>query len=160
VRTVYWVAKYLQYIAGAGVIALMLLQVANMVGRVIFGSPIQGTTDIGSYMLLVVTALGLGWAALEGRHIKVDLVTDRLPAKARLAIAVVILTITLGVVIYVTYVNAWAALTWPERTTSVLKIPYKPFRLLLSLGFGVLGLCTLVVLVNTIRSRDGSSHES
>jgi TRAP-type C4-dicarboxylate transport system permease small subunit len=131
-----------------------------MVGRVIFGSPIQGTTDIGSYMLLVVTALGLGWAALEGRHIKVDLVTDRLPAKARLAIAVVILTITLGVVIYVTYVNAWAALTWPERTTSVLKIPYKPFRLLLSLGFGVLGLCTLVVLVNTIRSRDGSSHES
>lgn len=160
VKVVYWVAKYLQYIAAAGLLALMVLQVANMAGRVIFHSPIEGTTDLGSYMLLVITALGLGWAALEGRHIRVGLLTDHLPARAQFVIELIVMTITLGVVIYLTYVNAWAALTWPHRTSSVLKIPYEPFRLILAGGFGVLSLCTFVVIVNTIRDRDRGNHES
>lgn len=159
-KIIHLVAKYLQYIAAAGLIVLMVLQVANMAGRVFFRTPIQGTTDLGSYMLLVIVALGLGWAALEGRHIKVSLLTDHLPTKVQFVIELVVLTIILGVVVFLTYVNAWAGITWPERYSSVLKIPYEPFRLIFAAGFGVLSLCTFVVLINTIRERDRFGHES
>ncbi len=40
------------------------------------------------------------------------------------------LTITLESNNEAAYVNAWAGLTWPQRTTSVLKILYMPFRIL------------------------------
>ncbi len=99
-QIIYLVARYLQYIAAADLLVLMLLQVANMSGRLFFGSPIKGTTDLGSYMLLVIAALGFGWAALESRLIKVTLVTDRrLPAKVQYYLELVILSIIFVVVV-------------------------------------------------------------
>jgi TRAP-type C4-dicarboxylate transport system permease small subunit len=159
-RIVYRVAEYLQYIAAVALVVLMMLQVANMVGRMIFDTPLQGTTDLGSYMLLVVVSLGLGWAALEGRHIKVGLVVDMLPAKARFIVDTSILIITLAVVVYVAYVNLWAAATWPPRYSSVLKIPYTPFRYIFGAGFAVLGMCTLVVIIEKLRRGIRGDHES
>lgn len=159
-KIIHAAAKYLQYIAAAGLVVLMMLQVANMAGRLLFSAPIEGTTDLGSYMLLVITALGFGWAALEGRHIKVNLLTDHIPAKPRFVLEMCILTMILAVVVYLTYVNAWAGITWPERSSSVLKIPYKPFRLILAGGFGVLSVCTLVVMIKTFRSGKSSDDES
>ncbi len=159
-QIIYLVARYLQYIAAAGLLVLMLLQVANMSGRLFFGSPIKGTTDLGSYMLLVIAALGFGWAALESRHIKVTLVTDRLPAKVQYYLELVILSIIFVVVVYLTYVHAWAAFTWPPRSSSVLNIPFTPFRFILAGGFGVLSVCTLVVVVEHLLKRNKNSHES
>ena len=159
-KTVYSVAKYLQYIAAAGLVVLMMLQVVNMAGRVFLGRPVEGTTDLGSYMLLVVVSLALGWAALEGRHIKVGLVMDLLPRRLQWFIDAVILLIILGVVIYVAYLNILAGLTWPPRSTSVLSIPYNPFRLILGGGFGVLSICTIVVIIEHFKNRNRRHHES
>ena len=162
-KIIYGIAKYLQYIAAAGLVVLMMLQVANMVGRYFFQSPIQGTTDLGSYMLLVIVSLGLGWAALEGRHIKVGLIMDRVPPKARFIIDNVVLLVTLAVVVYVAYLNLLAGATWPPRVSSVLKIPYNPFRIFFGCGFAVLGACTLVVIIENFRglmSKKRGGHES
>lgn len=162
-KTIYGIAKYLQYIAAAGLVVLMMLQVANMVGRYFFQSPIQGTTDLGSYMLLVIVSLGLGWAALEGRHIKVGLIMDRVPPKARFIIDNVVLLVTLAVVVYVAYLNLLAGTTWPARFSSVLKIPYNPFRILFGCGFAVLSVCTLVVIIENFRglmNKRRGGHES
>ena len=162
-KTIYGIAKYLQYIAAAGLVVLMMLQVANMVGRYFFQSPIQGTTDLGSYMLLVIVSLGLGWAALEGRHIKVGLVMDKVPATARFIIDNIVLMVTLAVVVYVAYLSILAGATWPARFSSVLKIPYNPFRILFGCGFGVLGVCTVVVIIEDLRglaNKKRGDHES
>lgn len=159
-RIVYRFAEYLQYVAAGALLVLMMLQVANMVGRMFFNTPLQGTTDLGSYMLLVVVSLGLGWAALEGRHIKVGLVVDKLPAKTRFISDTIILMMILGVVVYMAYINIWAAATWPPRYSSVLKLPYAPFRYIFGVGFAVLGMCTLVVIIEKIRGGIRGEHES
>ncbi|MBN1631331.1 MAG: TRAP transporter small permease [Thermoleophilia bacterium] len=162
-KLIYGIAKYLQYIAAAGLVVLMMLQVANMVGRYFFNAPIQGTTDLGSYMLLVIVSLGLGWAALEGRHIKVGLVMDRLPTKAQFVIDNIVLVVIFAVVVYVAYLNILAGATWPARVSSVLKIPYQPFRFIFGGGFGILGLCTVVVIIENFRKlgdEKRGDHES
>ena len=161
-KTIYGTAKTLHYIAAAGLLVLMVLQVANMIGRS-FGAPLQGTTDLGSYLLLVITSLGLGWAALERRHIKVGLVMDLLPSRAQLIIDTVILTIIAVVSAFVAYLNIEAGITWPPRSSSVLNIPYEPFRYVFGAGFGVLAVCTALTIVENFRSLGRSrrgSHES
>ena len=149
-KAIHGTAKALHYIAAAGLIVLMLLQVANMIGRLL-GAPLQGTTDLGSYLLLVITSLGLGWAALERRHIKVGLVMDLLPSRVQLVTDTVILIIICAVSAFVSYLNIQAGITWPPRFSSVLDLPYEPFRYIFGAGFGVLALCTLLTIVENFR---------
>ena len=104
-KIIYGTAKTLHYLAAAGLLVLMVLQVANMIGRYFFNSPIQGTTDLGSYMLLIITALGLGWAALERRHISVGLVMDLFPSRVQLVTDTIILTMICAVSAFVSYLN-------------------------------------------------------
>jgi TRAP-type C4-dicarboxylate transport system permease small subunit len=114
-------------------------------------------------MLLVITSLGLGWAALERRHIKVGLVMDLLPSRAQLVIDTVILTIIFAVAAFVSYLNVLAGITWPPRSSSVLNIPYEPFRYVFGAGFAVLAICTLITIVENFRglgSTKRGSHES
>jgi|GEM_PF-1925230 len=160
-KIVYLIAKYLQYVAAAALVLLMMLQVVNMVGRVLFSSPLPGATDLGSYTLLVVVAMGLGWAALEGRHIKVGLFMDRLPWKVQFVIDSIMLLVVLCVVVYVAYLNILAGATWPPRVSSVLRVPLNPLRILLGVGFSVLSLCTVVVMIDHFRSwTKRGRHES
>lgn len=162
-KTIYGTAKTLHYIAAAGLMVLMLLQVANMIGRYFFGTPVQGTTDLGSYMLLVITSLGLGWAALERRHIKVGLVMDLLPSRVQLIIDTIILTMIFATAAFVAYLNILAGATWPPRYSSVLDLPYAPFRFVFGAGFGVLAICTLLTIIENFRdlgSKKRGSSES
>ncbi len=162
-KIVYGTAKTLHYIAAAGLLVLMMLQVANMIGRYFFNSPLQGTTDLGSFMLLVIAALGLGWAALERRHIQVGLVMDLLPKRVQLVTDTIMLTICCAVAAFVSYVNILAGITWPARTSSVLNIPWAPFRYILGGGFAVLAVCALITLIENFRNLGGTKgggHES
>jgi len=163
VKIIYGIAKALHYLGAVGLLVLMGLQVANMFGGYFFHSPVRGTTDLGSYMLLVITALALGWAALERRHIMVGLVMDLLPARFQLVVDTVVLTIVTAVAGYVSYLSILAGVTWPPRTSSVLDIPYGPFRIVFGVGFGILAICTLATLIENFRKLGGKkrgSHES
>lgn len=150
-KTIYGTAKTLHYIAAAGLLVLMMLQVINMIGRYFFNSPLQGTTDLGSYMLLVITALGLGWAALERRHISVGLVMDLFPSRVQLVTDTIILTIICATSAFVSYLNVLAGITWPPRSSSVLDLPFEPFRYILGAGFAVLAVCTLYTIIENFR---------
>jgi TRAP-type C4-dicarboxylate transport system permease small subunit len=156
VKIIYGTAKTLHYIAAAGLLVLMMLQVINMIGRYFFNSPLQGTTDLGSYMLLVITALGLGWAALERRHISVGLVMDLLPSRVQLVTDTIILTITCAVSAFVSYLNILAGITWQPRSSSVLNLPFEPFRYILGAGFAVLAICTLRTIIENFRHLGGT----
>ena len=162
-KTIYGTAKILHYIAAGGLLVLMMIQVINMIGRYFFKSPLQGTTDLGSYMLLVITSLGLGWAALERRHIKVGLLMDLLPSRAQLVIDTIILMVIFAVTAFVSYLNIEAGITWPPRSSSTLSIPYEPFRYVLGAGFAVLSICALITVIENFRGpgiTERGGHES
>ena len=105
----------------------------------------------------------MGWAALERRHIKVGLVMDLLPSRAQLVIDTIILTIIFATAAFVAYLNILAGATWPPRYSSVLDLPYEPFRYIFGAGFAVLAICTLLTIIENFRnlaSKRRGSHES
>ena len=56
---------------------MMMLTVADVVLRAILNKPIIGATEIIEQMMVAVVFLGLGWCALQGKQIRVELFASR-----------------------------------------------------------------------------------
>jgi TRAP-type C4-dicarboxylate transport system permease small subunit len=137
-------------------IPLMLLTVADVVGRSFFNKPIPGTFELSEYMLAVIVLLGAAYTQQVKGHVGVDFLTRRLPATAQAALQA--LTTAAGMVII-------AVLVWQgflegvhERAVSdQLRVPQWPFKLLVAVGGLVLWLELLVDLAASLRAIGGRS---
>lgn len=146
------VVKVGEYIAALTLFALMILTSANIIGRSFFSFPVQGTIEVGSYMLLTIVALGLGGAAVEGRHIKVDLLMDHLSKKTQLAIDTAMSLLSFVMLGVTTWVMVHSALA-PTRYTASLRIPDTPFKWIFAVGWGLCCIGALFVTIENFRKR-------
>jgi TRAP-type C4-dicarboxylate transport system permease small subunit len=146
------IARYLDYVACFVLFALIVLTMTHVISDYFFGHPIAGTIEISSFMLAIIMALGLSSAAVERRHIKVDLLMMHLPKKLQLVIDTAIAIATSVLLAIMTWANYTGAMSvW--RTYSVLNIPERPFRLAFTACLGVLCICTLAVMIDNLRKR-------
>ena len=151
-RILHLITRYMAYGSAVALFFLMMLTVAHVTGRSFFNSPVTGAIEISTYMLLVIVALGWCSAALEQRHIRVDLVVNRLPKRAQFIITNITLIVSFVVLALATWANGIAAMGGP-RYTSILKIPDIPFKWVMTVGFGMFCICTLVVIIENLRKR-------
>ena len=142
----------MSYGSAAALFFLMMLTVAHVTGRSFFNSPVTGTIEIGTYMLLVIVTLGWCSIALADGHIKVDLVVNRLPKRAQFIIINSTLILSFIILLFATWSNGIAAMG-DARYTSILKIPDIPFKWVMTVGFGLFCICTLVVIIENLRKR-------
>jgi TRAP-type C4-dicarboxylate transport system permease small subunit len=70
-------------IAGWSLLGLSILVVFESFARKFFGFSVQGTDEIGGYVLAVVTSVGFSYALVSRAHIRIDLVHKRLPELAQ-----------------------------------------------------------------------------
>ena len=146
------IAKYMGYGSTVALFSLMALTVVHVLGRSFFHFSVRGSIELCSYMLLVLVALGWCGAALEERHIKVDLLTARLPKRAQFIIINATLILSFIMIAIATWANGVRAMGDP-RYTSVLDMPDIPFRWVLTVGFGMFCLCTLAMIIKNFRKR-------
>jgi TRAP-type C4-dicarboxylate transport system permease small subunit len=147
-----FIVKVGEYGAALTLFALMMLTSANIIGRSFFHFPVKATIEIGGYMLLIIVALGLGAAAVEGRHIKVDLVMDRLPKKTQLVIDTAMSLLSFVMLAITTWVMAQSAMA-PTRYTAAVRIPDTPFKWVFAAGWGLCCIGALVVTIENFRKR-------
>lgn len=146
------IAKYMGYAAAPVLIGLMMLTVANVIGRDFLRSPVEGTMELSSYMLAMIVALGLGWLALQRRHIKVDLMMDRLPKRAQYIIDNALLIVTFILLALMTWDNVVATMA-TTSFTPILHLKLSPFRWVFTVGLGVFCICTLAMIIENFRKR-------
>jgi TRAP-type C4-dicarboxylate transport system permease small subunit len=151
-RIVRLIAKAAHYGSAIVLFSMMMLAVANIIGRSFLHSPVNGTTEISAFMLLMIIGLGLGAAAFERRHIKVDLVMDHLPKKAQFVIDTAMLLLTFIMLGIMTWANGRQALV-PTRYTAAIGIPDTPFKWVFAVGWGLCCLGSLAVLIENFQKR-------
>lgn len=132
------VSKLFTTLAGILLLVLILLTVADVVGRTLIGKSILGTVDISTMLLVGIAFLGLAAAEVEGQHVVVDLIEQRLPRANRIALAVIriFLLVGLGVIL------VWglsevlvSAIDRGETTNTILRLPTWPAKLILLVSF-------------------------
>lgn len=148
------ITKIGAYGACVSLVILMVVSVSNAIGRYFFNAPLRGTLEINSYMLVLIVALGLGAAAIETKHIKVDLLMARLSKRAQFYIDAAMLSLTVITLALTTWSVVRVAITTATRYTIVLHIPDTPFIWIFGIGgWGLCCLGALVVLIQLLRKR-------
>jgi TRAP-type C4-dicarboxylate transport system permease small subunit len=109
-----------------GVILLTIITVGNVVSRKVFNHSWSFAEEISQFILVIVTFMGVGYAARKSRHIRMTAVYEMMPEKVKKALMLFISLTTTLLFLYL----AWHAWGYTERVissarvTPVLRVPF------------------------------------
>lgn len=128
---------------------LIAITVADVLGRTIFNKSILGTFELTEYMLSMIVFSTIAWCAVAKSHIKVDIFTSHLNARAQLVITLITHTFSLGFVVVLTWQCFVEALfiTQMGKSSTMLDVPAHPFYWLMSIGFLLLSMQLFVDII-------------
>ena len=144
-------------LAGAAIMALMLIAAGNVILR-IFGGSYRGTYELVGFFGALTIAFALGYSQIRKDHVLIDLVSSHYPPKWKRIVNGVSHFITM----IFTGIAAREILIWGmtlQRTgelSETLKIIYYPFVYCVSLGFAVMSLTLLADFIGTLVKQEDS----
>lgn len=144
-------------VAGLATLAIVLLISYDVVLRAVFARPQLFVDELAGFLEVLVVFGGAAYTFRVGGHVRVDLVTARLPPAARAWLRVV--TLALGVVFLavVVWVTTRSALTaWRYgRVSAVMLYPLWVPMLLIPLGLALMASAMLSTLGRQLRAALG-----
>jgi len=133
-------------------VVMMMLTVSDVFLRYLFDMPIKGSMELTEYLMVCVGTLGLAWCALQGAHIKVDLIVSKLPQRTQKYIDsfnYVLLMGVSGLIAWQTFVRA-GTVHRLGVSSAMLEIPQYPFVLVVTISYSLLFLTSIVLLIYAI----------
>lgn len=131
------VIMFFAWIGAAGLIILVLMTFANVIGRYLLRRPLTGAVEISQLFLVVTVFFGVAYTEVRKQHVTFDEVVALFPHRLR--------AITIGIMYFL--VGVYALVTsWQEtllaisymvpaiRVTDVLKIPIAPAMFVIAIG--------------------------
>jgi TRAP-type C4-dicarboxylate transport system permease small subunit len=164
VRAVDAVSEACGYLSGAA-IAIATLVICYGVTIRAFGQSTIWQTELTIYLLIFVTFVGGAYGLKHGSHVNVDLLVNRLPARARAVVELLAMALCLVLIVLVlvrSFEMWWLATTKGFRSGTAwnppLTIPYA----VLPLGMTLLALQYLALAWRRVRAlrADGDAAAS
>lgn len=150
-------ARFMAYVAGVAMLALMLVLVANAImGQV--SSPFQATYEVVSILGLVVAALALADAQVYKSHVAIDIVMSRASKRTQLAVGGVVTLVSIVILGYLAR-GLWDYATRQRLVNAATEQLSVPNWMIITVLFvGVIGLIMALVgdlgrIVRSGRSR-------
>ena len=120
------ISLYAAYVAGGCATVLVVLVLAEIIRRSFFNSSFLWTFEISSWLLMAFAFLGMGYTLQSGGHVRVTLLTSRLPKRVQNWLNLVLSVISAGMFSYFTiylFEGMVSAYQMGEVGTSVLEPP-------------------------------------
>lgn len=139
-----------------GVLGMTLVSVANVFMRNVLGESLTFADELNQMLIILVTFLGVGYAARAGRHIRMTAIYDQLPDQVRRISMIIIAFTTAGLLFYL----AWYSLDYvvhvrnSNSVTPSLQIPMYLIYTVVPVGLALGGLQYLLTAVRNLISRD------
>ena len=132
--------------AGLFILAIMLLAVANILGRKLFNLPVPGFIDWIVQAVPIVAFLGIAYCQRLGSHIRMDIVVRALHGRFLWAFEL-FSVILMGVLTFILAIGSWShaerALKLGDSTIDI-NLPTWPVKLLVPIMFSLLLLRLLL----------------
>jgi len=151
-----WVVRAMLAVAAILAFLLCFLVCADVIGRVIFNSPVKGTPEIVSFSIVVICFLQAPFAIRSGGMICVDAVTSHLPPLAQRVLEI------LGYLLGITFFSivCWGSIdpsihAWTSNEfegEGALRVPVWPARFIILLGTFLAAFNYLLVAIERIRA--------
>ncbi len=129
-------STWFSWVSMAGVACLLLLTVSDVVGSKL-KMPIAGSYYITGQLLLVIAALGVAYAEIRGRHIRIDIFLVHAPERVKAAFGIfsnLVTTIVVAAVIVNSFLYGIKVYNLHLITLDI-GLPLFPFPFVIALGF-------------------------
>jgi TRAP-type C4-dicarboxylate transport system permease small subunit len=147
------ITEVLVVLSALGIVGLMLLTVAHVTMRQLGGRGIAGGIEIVEVVLASVVFLGLAHAQQIDAHVSTSLVTDRLPPRVSAslqAFATGLAVLFFAWLVFETGKRGISSWQRGEVRVGLRAIPIWPARLIIPVGFAVLGLQLVLDLADRL----------
>ncbi len=101
-RSIVWVTTASGLVSGVMVFLTMVIVLVEVAGRYVFHHAPMVADEMGSYLLVFIIFVGLGYTFRENGHIAIELIVSRLPSKVSETLRLATLSIALIVSVLLT----------------------------------------------------------
>lgn len=150
------IARFEAFVLAFGVLLMAANSIANVIGRFVFSQSIYFSEELNQFLIVLVTFVGLGYAARKGRHIRMSAVYDQLSDRQRKAMMILIAAVTAAamfVLAYYSYVYV-ARVAKLGKVTPSLQVPLYLTYFWVPLGFIITGIQYILTVVKNLQSDD------
>ena len=145
---------------------LMWMIMVDVLGRSLLNSPLQGTYEIGTSMIVVIVFFSLAYTQRIGANIRVESVLRILPTRVRSGVELFGLLVALFFFICVTYSSgqeAWSSWLKKESYLTLfygdILLPIYPAKVAVPFGAALMSLQLLSEFIGRLAQGLGSSRE-
>ena len=135
------------------IFGIMLLGVAQVIGRSIFNQPVRGYVDIVEVSITVFAFLAISYCQRLAGHVRMEIIIGRFKGRA-LWLTEVFGTIVIMFIVFVLMLYAWEHFmrAWSIGDSSIdVDITLWPSKLLVPLAFAMLTVRLLIQLIGFLR---------
>ena len=149
-RFVDFFTKFCDRIAQAAVVAMLLILIANVLGRKLW-KPIYGTFDYVSFINTILVAFAIPYCALKKGHIQVELVLEHFSQRVQGIVDAITGLLGIGIFSLITWQCVVFAIDMKRsgELSMTALVPFYPY--VYGIAFGCALLC-LVILADLIKS--------
>lgn len=143
---------WLYQLAGVGLVGMMLLTIADIIGIKIFASPVPGAIEVVAFLGVVAIGAAIAYTQVLHGHIRVDFIIMKFPPRAMVIID--ILMLIFAMIFFA--VLAWQSLIYGQALHSsgevsmTQRIPFYPFVYGLVFCYGITFLVLAIQCVREI----------
>lgn len=150
-------------VAASALVVLMLATVIDVLVRSITRASLPGMMEIAETALVASVFLGLAWTSIQGGHVAVTVVTDRLkPVPARV-VSMLVWVLNTGILAWMTaalFLRAAQSTSMSETRFGLVQWPIWPLRWIIAVGVLFWTVVAIVNLVRVIRGRTAYGEEA
>lgn len=149
------IAGFEAFILAYGILLMAANSVVNVIGRV-FGRSLYFSEELNQFLIVLVTFVGLGYAARHGRHIRMSAVYDQLGDKGRKILMIFICAVTAAIMFMLAYYS-YGYLVRLERmgkVTPALQVPLYLTYIWVPVGFAITGIQYTLAIVKNLQAKE------
>jgi TRAP-type C4-dicarboxylate transport system permease small subunit len=145
-------SSWLERVGLVAMAAMALATFIDVIGSKVFKWPLPGSTEMISVIQVIAIAGGLAFSMIDGRHIRVEFLSEWLPQRGKAALDIFSALMGLGlfaVTGWMTYEHG-RSLLGSGTKTFLLGIPLSPFSFWIALCCIPMCLVIIIALVTSI----------
>ena len=141
----------LAVLAAAMCVLLMLGVSINVVLRYFFDKPLLGTETVCEFFLLWLTFLGTAWVLKRGKHVKIDIMVNRLNLKTQAVLNIILSIIGAVIFLFIMWYGAIACWDYIQRGVWLPMI----LRPLKGVAWSIVPIGSFILAVQFLRNAYG-----
>lgn len=150
------IRKFEELLISYGIIIMSIVLVANVFSRVVLNSSIQAAEEIGKILIVMVTFIGVSYAARMGKHITMSALMDSIPRKFKKAYIYFTSSVSTALLWWLGYLGSLYVIRimGSGRITPSLQFPMWILYIFVPLGFFLASLQYLVTIAINIKDKE------